>query len=283
MLSSHVHRPELRCAGSVNLGIAAAMFTTLNSMRISHRLRWFIITTLSYENEFENPVAPLRRAFTLIELLVVIAIIAILAGMLAGAVAPKASSENQMRFKPPTGFAPCISMTPMDFRRTTALITLLFLVWEKGIQAAVTQPAHAQSHIVKTGAVATNEGGRPPSVSDDNGAKGAYGSICAAGLDQDGSSHLQLAPQQRWEERAVWQEEPEVRNPAGWSWPTIFLQLLLRVRHLGPKTFQLMDWHDKQRLGCQRALCRLHVGYHQATTDKPDSSAGLANFRVWID
>ena len=43
----------------------------------------------------------------------------------------------------------------------------------------------------------------------------------------------------------------------------------------GKKVFQYMYWHDKQRLGYGNVLfVDSHLGYHQATTDKPNFQRG---------
>ncbi len=240
-----------------------------------------------------------QQGFTLIELLVVIAIIAILAGMLLPALArakEKAKRVQCVSNLKQQGVAVALYMG--DFSDTfpspggapTGTPDSVWAYSNYGGKQGSEYPYQLRvlnPYVAISGKVSTNSEGaaRVFFCPGDNGGLAAdwpadrkptfYDTLGCSYIYNSSANHNDDI------EGLVNKKGNQIRNTVR---TVLVNDTSFNIHFNGYKTFQRLYWHDKQKLGMANvAFVDTHVGYFQATINKPDFKRGSAWSFVYDD
>ena len=230
-----------------------------------------------------------RVGFTLIELLVVIAIIAILAGMLLPALArAKAKAKKIACVSNLKQQSVAVALYAGEYDDTfpsggtpTGFSPSVFAYWNYGGKQGTEYDGQLRllnPFVAIAGKVSTNSDGaeRVFKCPSDNGAlkAGWPHDRKPSVYDTFGSSYLYNSSANDNDDNLglVNKKISQVRNP---SRTVLVNDFAFNVHFVRMKIFQKMYWHDQHRLGFGNvAFVDGHVGYHEATDNRPDFQRG---------
>lgn len=238
------------------------------------------------------------RGFTLIELLVVIAIIAILAGMLLpalGRAKEKAKKVQCVSNLKQQGVA--CALYAGEFNDTfpsgsppSGFSASVYAYWNYGGKQGTEYDGQLRilnPYVAIGGKVSTNSTGaeRVFQCPSDKGAlKGGWPyDRKPTVFDTFGSSYLCNSSANNNDDDLglVNKKLGQVHNPAR---TVLVNDFAFNLHFVRMEVFQRMYWHDRSRLGFGNvAFVEGHVGYHEATDDRPDFQRGRDWSFVYTD